>query len=55
MRAEQEQHRRRHEIGHEGVALVLVEAGRDELVDLAGDDGEREAEGAEQGELHLRE
>jgi hypothetical protein len=53
--AEKEQQRRRHQIGHEGAPLVLVEAGRDELVDLAGDDGKRKTEGAEQGELHLRE
>ena len=33
-RAEHEEHRRRDEIGHEGAALALVEARRDEGVDL---------------------
>ena len=41
-RAEHEEHRRRDQIGREGVALVLVEARRDELVDLRRDHGKRE-------------
>ena len=43
------------QVGPEGLALVLVEAGRDELVDLVGDDRERQEHGAEQGELQLGE
>ena len=54
-RADREEHRRRDEIGQEGAALVLVEAGRDELVDLAGDDREGQEARAEGRDLDLGE
>src|SRR5690606_6508486 len=54
-RAEQEEDRRRNEIGQEGVALVLVEARRHEHVDLCRHDRERQEGGAEQRDLDLRE
>ena len=38
MAPKREENRRRDKIGQEGAALVLVEAGRDELVDLVRDD-----------------
>ena len=43
------------EVGQEGVALVLVEARRDELVDLRRDDREREEGRPEHRDLDLRE
>ena len=55
MRAEHEQDRRRHQVGQERLPLVLVEAGRDELVDLLRDHREGDEQRAEQRDLHLRE
>ena len=54
-RAEKEQHRRRHQEGQEGRALVLVEAGGDELVDLRGDHREGEEARPERRHLQLHE
>ena len=54
-RPEPEEHRRRPEIGPEGVALVLVEARRHEGVDLREDHGARQECGGEEGHLDLRE
>src|SRR5215212_7154764 len=54
-RAEEEQERRRDEERQEGLTLVLVEARRDELVDLVRDHREGEEAGAEHRHLELRE
>ena len=54
-RAEHEEQRGRDQIGQERVALVLVEAGRHEFVDLRRHDRERDEGGAEQRQLQLRE
>ena len=53
--AHQEQDRRRDQERQEGRALVLVEARRDELVDLRGDDREGDEQRAEHGDLDLGE
>ena len=49
-----EEDRRRDQVRDEGLALVLVEAGRDEFVDLDGDHREGDEQRAEQRHLHLR-
>ena len=54
-RADREQHRCRDQIGQKGAALVLVEAGSDELVDLAGNHRERQEARTEGGDLKLGE
>ena len=54
-RAQDEQREGPQQIGPERLALVLVEAGRHELVDLQGDQREGQQEGTEQGELQLGE
>ena len=52
-RAQHEKERRRDQIWQEGAALVLVEAGRHEFVDLRRHDRERDEGGAEQRQLQL--
>ena len=54
-RAHQEQDRRGDQERQEGVALVLVEAGRDEFVDLRGDQRKGDDHAAEHRELDLGE
>ena len=52
-RAEQEEYRRREQVRQKRLALVAVEAGRHEHVDLRGDHRERDEDAAEHRELEL--